>query len=367
MLHKLYVVPAQRCAGRFGLAAVIFALVLFVFGKPDALLWAASPAPLHLNMAVPYNERHPLVTEVFLPWIKAIGEQSHGSIEIDFFDANTLLIEGDALAPVVTGSLALGGILPSSISPPPPVNNVFTAYLDAPTARIASLLVWDSVQFHRALKAEMQLVHLLWAWASSPAYLHSTAKAVRSIQDMQNMKLLVWSNLMEEFVRTVGGIPVRCLPAESSQMLRKGMAEGIICPAPPLLSFDLLSYIHFTSDFPLEYYSFFMGMNKEIWNALSPEHKRIFTETTGRTMAKRCGNVLDMAESEIRHQLKEKGHTFVRVDERFQQDYQNNISPIRLQRMEKAKGLPIDGMTDFGPLLREIRSDIKRSDAGHKF
>lgn len=365
MPHNIHAAPARRGARCFGVLAVIFTIILSVFSASTAPLEATEP--LHLNMAAPYDARHPLVSGIFLPWIKAVHEQSQGSIQIDFFDANTLLIEGDALAPVVTGSLALGAILPSSLSPTPPVSDVFNAYLDAPNARIASLLVWESVQFHQALKAEMQLVHLLWAWSSSPAYLHTTDKAVHSIQDIQNMKLLVWSNLMEEFVRTIGGIPVRCMPAESSQMLRRGLAQGIICPIPPLLSFGAQPYIRFTTDFPLEYYSFFMGMNKEIWNALSPDHKRIFTETTGRNMVKRSGTALDTAESEIRQQLTDKGHIFVPVDEKFRHDYQNNISPIRLQRLEKAKALHIHGMTEFGPLLREIRSDIKRTDAGHKF
>lgn len=362
MLHRLPAIPAHCAVLTLG----IFALALSVLCGATAL-WAAKPEPLRLNVAVPYDERHPLVRHIFLPWIKSIQEQSQGSIQIDFFDASTLLIEGDALAPLVTGSLALGAILPSNISPTPPVSNVFDAYLDAPNARITSLLVWESLQFHRALKAEMQLVQVLWAWSSSPAYLHTNSKAVRTMQDMQNMKLLVWSSLMEEFVRSVGAIPVRCLPAESGKMMRQGLAEGIICPIPPLLSFDITPYIRFTANFPLEYYSFYMGMNKEIWNALSPEHKRIFTESTGRDMVKRSGNALDTAESEIRHQLAGQGHIFVTVDEKFSQDFQDSISPIRAQRMKKAKELRIHGMTEFGPLLREIRSDIKRSDSGHKF
>lgn len=369
MLHKFWMTPLLRGTRRMDIIAVLctLACALPVQAWSAEAVCPTQAKPLHLSMTAPYDSSHPVVTDVFQPWIKAIRDQSHGAIQIDLFDASTLLIESDAFIPLVTGSLSLGGILPSNISPPLPVSDLFNAYLDAPNTRIASRMVWESVQFHQALKAEMQLVHLLWGWASSPLYLHSASRAVRSTQDMQGMKLLVWSNLMEKFVASVGGIPVLCLPAESSTLLRKGLAEGIICPIPPLPSFGIAPYIHFTTDFPMAYYSFFMGMNKEIWNALPPQHKQLFTETTGRIMANRCGAMLDKIEGKVRYQLENGGHAFVPASKEFQQAYQDTVSPIRLQRLEKVKALNIPGMTEFGPLLREIYSDIRRNDAGHSF
>lgn len=324
---------------------------------------AATP-DLRLTLAIPYGTEHPVYQQVLSPWAQSIYEQSKGAIRIDIFGANALLIEADAYAPLVTGALNIGGILPTNMFPTPPVSGLLNYYLDAPNAYAASRMVWDTLQYHKALQAELQLVHLLWAWASSPTYIHTISKPIRTVADMQDVKLLVWSNMMETFVATMGGIPLRCLPAETATLLRKGLAEGVLCPTTPLFSFDIEQHVQFTTNLPLEYLSFYMGMNKEIWNALPPHHKKLFNDTTGRAISGRCGLVLDAAEHVGRRKLLAQGHTFINTDEAFQLECRKHMALIRQKQANTVKALNIPGMAEFSTLIQEIRTDIKREDSG---
>lgn len=365
MLHKSLFAPYARFITAWGRSwgRVLLGLCVWgtVVGAPSGM--TATP-DMCLTLAIPYSTEHPVYQQVLLPWAQGIHEQSKGNISIDIFDANTLLIEADAYAPLVTGALEIGGIMPTSMFPTPPVSGLLNYYLDAPNAHAASRMVWDTVQYHKALQGELQLVHLLWAWASSPAYIHSTSKPIRTATDMQGVKFLVWSNMMEKFVAAMGGIPLRCLPAETTTLLRKGLAEGVLCPVTPLFSFGIDQYITFTTDFPLEYLSFYMGMNQQIWDALPPHHKKIFNDTTGRTMSARCGLVLDAGEHAVRRKLQAQGHTFMPPSEAFQLEYRKHMALIRQTQADKVNVLNIAGMTEFSTLLQEIRLDIKREDSG---
>lgn len=340
-------------------------MILFLLPSPPVVQGQPQTAipPLQLNMAIPYNEQHPVQTGVFLPWAENIRRQSRGTIQISVFDARSLLMEVDPMASLVTGSLGLSCILPSSIFPTPPVSNLLNLYLDAPNARTASRMIWDFLQIYPPLQTELQLIHVLWAWSSSPVYIHSANKAIRSLDDMRGLKWLVWSDIMEDFITAAGGIALRCLPAESAQLLRNGMADGILCPLPPLLSFNISPYIRFTTDYPLIFLSFYMGMNKEIWNALPPTSQKLFADTAGRDMSFRCGLALDQAEDKIRTKMHEKGHTFVPANVQFQQSCQERIAPIRQARFTNTQSLNIPNMYDFRPLLYKIRNDIQREDA----
>ncbi|MEG2172430.1 MAG: TRAP transporter substrate-binding protein DctP [Desulfovibrionaceae bacterium] len=326
--------------------------------------FADSTSTLPLIMASPYDKRHALQHKVFAPWVEEIQTKSKGAIKIDQYDASTLLTEFDAYAPLVIGALNVAGVLPMTLHPIPPVSNLFAYHLDAPNSHVASRIVWDVVQTHKALQAELQMMHLLWAWSSSPVYIHTSTKPVTTIAELQGLKLLVWTDLLERFILSVGGIPVRCLPAETASMLRKGLAEGVLCPIPPLISFDISSYINFTTCVPLVYYSFYMGINKEVWYALPPEHKALLTETTGRAMAIRCGLALDVAQNEVQQQLLEQGHVFIPASKEFQQQCQDHLARLRQQYLTNIKGLNLPGMSDFSPLIREIRAAIRREDAG---
>lgn len=347
----------NKCVGLWACALLWLTACCALFFAPTlaAQEQEKNPEAISLLMASPYNILHPVQKHVFLPWIEDLRAQSKGYINIETLDANAVLIEADLLSSIVSGALPMGAVLPTSTVPNPPVSTLLNFYIEAPNSRIASRLVWDVLQQHQALKDELQLLHILWAWSSSPAYLHTISRPVRSLMDVQGMKLLVWSKGMEKLVTALGGIPIMCLPAETGPMLSKGMAEGAICPLPPLHSFGVDAYIRYTTDIPLEYFSFYMGMNHEIWAGLPDNVKQLFIESTGTNLSEHCGAALDAVENQTRKDLLAANHTFVPLNEQERMELQKHLARIRQHEASKVQALQLPNMTDFTPLIHSLR------------
>ena len=145
---------------------------------------------------------------------------------------------------------------------------------------------------------------------------------------------------MAELTQALGANPVMVPPTDSYLALERGMADGVLCPLAPIISFKISEAAKFTTSCDIAVTGFWAGVSQDLWTSLDPEAQKAFSDTTGQVMADNSGKSLDQGAAGDAQRLKAAGHTFIELSEPERTAWLEATKPLRekwVQEME-AKG-----------------------------
>jgi TRAP-type C4-dicarboxylate transport system substrate-binding protein len=100
---------------------------------------------------------------------------------------------------------------------------------------------------------------------------------------------------------------------------------------------------YYTTGLPFGRLPFFLAMNKRTWSKLSPAHKKVITDTTGRALALRATNGHVVEGNKVIAFLKKKPNvTFIEIKGQELAKAEKIMARVRDQLIKKldAKGVP---------------------------
>ncbi len=118
------------------------------------------------------------------------------------------------------------------------------------------------------------------------------------------------------------------------------MADGVLCPLAPIVSYNISEAVKFTTIADLCVAGFWAGMGQDLWKSLDPATQKAFTETTGQALAQKSGQTLDQGAAGDAKKMKAAGHTFVELTAAERAAWLETMRPLRekwVKEME-AKG-----------------------------
>jgi TRAP-type C4-dicarboxylate transport system substrate-binding protein len=142
-------------------------------------------------------------------------------------------------------------------------------------------------QYYQQFKPkEFDEVKVLYLHAHGPGILH-TKKAVHNLEELKGMRIRS-TGLSAKVVSALGGIPVAMPMGETYDALQRGMVEGSMAPLEALQGWKWGEVVKFTTESFGSAYStgFFVVMNKDKWNALSPDIQKIIEGINGEWIEK---------------------------------------------------------------------------------
>lgn len=281
-----------------------------------------------LNMTHIYVDRHPTVINAFKPWIKEIQEKTDGKVDIKYFNPGSLVPRGDEFDSTVSGAVDIGGYECARNPGKFPLNDAIYMPGIVPSAEAGSLVVWDLYNKFPEWRAEFKEIKLLWQWVSATFQVNTTKKLVRTLDDLKGMKIIGWNPLSLKILKHLGANPIQLHPLDTYLALERGMADGVLAPIAPLRSFKISDAAKYTTVVDLFVAAFWEGMNRDLWNSLSPEIQKVFMDTTGRKMARASGISLDEGAARDAEWLKERGHTFYVPPPDELQRFKDALKPI---------------------------------------
>jgi len=154
-----------------------------------------------------------------------------------------------------------------------------------PDGTAATNALWDNIVL---LEDEYAQTKLLGLWANNPSVLITREKAVRSLADMQGMKIRTPNPVMAELVKAWGGVPVSMPTTETYNAMNTGVIDAVMIGPSGIRSYKLNETAKYvTTNIPSALDSFYLLMNKSSWDGLSDAHKANLDSLTGRTMSLR--------------------------------------------------------------------------------
>ncbi|QGY40519.1 C4-dicarboxylate ABC transporter substrate-binding protein [Pseudodesulfovibrio cashew] len=297
----------------------------------------------------PTNHQAKLADE----WCKEVEKRTNGEVKVQFYPGQTLTKAPQCYDGVVEGISDVGfsclaysrGRFPTMAAVDLPMG-----YKTAAQATTTANAVYEHFK-----PAELDDVEVMYFHGHGPGLLFTTDKPVKTLEDMQNLKIRSTGN-SAKLVKALGGTPVAKSMSENYQLLQKGVVDGSMHPIESNKSFKLGEVCKFGTDsFDVAYTTvFFIVMNKGKWNSLDAKTQETIREIN-REWAVKHAQAWDDADVIGRQFLKDQGGEIVSLTPEESAKWVKAAQPVLDSYVQTADEKGLDGKA----ILEFTRSTLK--------
>ena len=301
---------------------------------------AASDVTLRLHT---FNSPKAIAVRNFIkPWAKEVADRSQGRIEVEVYPSMQLggkpsELYGQARDGVVDIIWTLPGYTFGRF----PLTEVFELPFVCGDAVATSQAL---TEFHdKWLRDEYGDTHPLVFHSTAPGHLHTTERPVRTIDDLQGMKIRIASRSSAEMIKALGGVPIGMPVPKVYEALARGVVEGAWLPWTIMRPFRVHEVTQYHTEISLFCGLFVMTMNKPRYDSLPEDLRAVIDDTTGMTLAKRLGRLWQDDEAPGRAIALEQGDQVIALSEAQRKLWRERTSPVIDAWVDKVTELGYDG------------------------
>lgn len=313
---------------------------------------------LVLMLAVPASAGTVLTYSNFFPpthvqsqlaeqWAKEVEKRTDGEVRIQYFPGGTLADARGTYDGVVQGITDIGMSALAYSRGRFPV----MAAVDLPLGYSSGKAATEVANrvYEKFTPEELDDVKVLYFHAHGPGLLFTKGTKVEKLEDLEGLKIRATGN-SARVASALGATPVAQSMSDAYQSLRKGVVDGGFYPMETNKGWKMAEVVDYcTESYPAAYSTtFFVVMNKAKWKAL-PEAARMAMEELSAEWAVRHGKAWDESDAEGRAFFKEKGGSFIALDEAEQKRWHEGVQPVIADYIEEtsAKGIDAEPVVDF--------------------
>jgi TRAP-type transport system periplasmic protein len=317
----------------------IFFLFCFLF-----LLAAASPAP---GQAKPVE----LTYSIFFPaphkntvlageWAREVEKQTQGKVKITLFPGGTLTPADKCYDGVVKGISDIGMSVLGYTRGKFPLTEVIDLPLGYKNGLSATRLI--NQYLAKFQPKEFAEVKVLYLHAHGPGILH-TKKPVAKLEDLKGLRIRS-TGLSAKVVTALGGTPAAMPMGETYDALKRGMADGSMAPMESLEGWKWGEVVKSTTESFGAAYStgFFVVMNKDKWNALTPETQKII-EGVNQEWIEKTGKIWDEIDKSGKSFTQKLGNQVISLGAAENGRWADAVKPILTDYVGNMKGKNLPG------------------------
>ena len=238
-------------------------------------------------------------------WAKEVEKRTTGKVKVQTFPGGTLLPAKNIFDGVISGMADIGNFAMSYQPGRFPISEAVDLPVGFANARVASLVLFDLIEKYKA--KEFEKVKVFTLFTCPPASL-MTSKPVKSLKDLKGMEIRV-SGTSVDVLKNLGGSGIAMPQSDTPEALQKGVVKGNFSSMEVLKDFNYAAYTPYVTLVNLQVVSFAVVMNKDKWNALPADVKKIFDDMR-REQAEWTGTYVDNHVKEALTWSKEKYKDF---------------------------------------------------------
>ncbi|MBN1479803.1 TRAP transporter substrate-binding protein [candidate division KSB1 bacterium] len=328
--------------------AVLTVLVSMLFvigcGSPDG------DKVIKLSYSVFFPPTH-IQCQTAEAWAQAINEQSNGRVEITVYPGGSLTKAPQVYEGVINGISDIGMSCYAYTRGRFPLLEAVDLPVGYPDGMTATNVANAIVQKYQP--EEIADVHTLYVHAHGPGILASKTP-VKTLADLTGLKVRA-TGLSSKIVQSLGGAPVGMSQPETYEALQKGVVDATLCPIETLKGWKQGEVIDYITNSQVIGYttSMFVVMNKEKWETLPKDIKKLFTSVSAEFIEKH-GQAWDDADAEGKAFVEELGKTIIPLPEEEAARWKQAVQPLLDEYVQTTteKGLPGDKvLADIQTLL----------------
>ena len=198
---------------------------------------------------------------------------------------------------------------------------------------------------------------LLSVFTHGPGQIYNTRRAVRTIADLEGLKIRVGGGVGNDLARNLGAVPMLKSATESYELLSSGIADGVFFPKDSPMSFKLVPLIRHVTYVPGGLYNvtFAWVANPTKWNRISAADRKLIEPLLGEALARRSGLAWDAADARGEAAVREAKIPIVIAGPQLIAEIRARAEPLEREWIEKkAKPKGVDGEA----VLKALRTEI---------
>jgi TRAP-type C4-dicarboxylate transport system substrate-binding protein len=281
-----------------------------------------------------------------MEWAKEIERRTNGRVKITIFPGGTLTAADKCYDGVVKGISDIGMSVFAYTRGRFPLTEVADLPLGIKSGLVATKLI--NAYYKKFNPKELKDVKVMYLHGHGPGFLH-TKTAVEKLEDLKGMKIRC-TGLAAKIVEKLGAVPVAMPMPDTYDSLKRGVVEGSMAPQESLKTWKWGEVVKFTTESWGSAYStgFFVVMNKEKWNGLPKDVKRIIEQVNAEWI-ERQGKNWDDIDKAGREATLAAGNKIISLSKEENMRWAAAVSPILdgYVKNMKEKGLPGDKALKF--------------------
>ncbi|MDZ7748533.1 MAG: TRAP transporter substrate-binding protein [Halofilum sp. (in: g-proteobacteria)] len=181
-------------------------------------------------------------------------------------------------------------------------------------ADTASRVLWQLYQEGR-LGEEYEGLKVLALHAHNAGLIHTTDTPVRSLEDLQGLRLRTPSPAISQMLEYLDATPVGMPPSQVYENLSKGTLDGTVFTWDAVGAFRLNEVLQYHTDARAYTVSFYFVMNQRRYDNLPAEVRQAIDDMSGMALVSRFGEWWDKWDRAGRKDAVERGHEIIAVSD----------------------------------------------------
>jgi TRAP-type C4-dicarboxylate transport system substrate-binding protein len=274
------------------------------------------------------------------PWAKKIEKLSDWRVRFTFFPNQALGKPSEQYDLVIKGIADISSGITEYTPGRFPLTSVMKLPFLGESGEKASVVLWNL--YKKYLLNEYKDVKVLWLFCHGPGQLHTVNKEVRNLEDLKGLRIRVGDPVLAKALEMLGAVPVMGTVNEGYALIKEGKADGTVIPWNGCYDFKYYELCRYHTIINMYTLPFFVVMNKEKYEALPADIKKMIDETSGEEMAVMTGRALDDEDSRVRKMAQDRGDFIYTLPKQELERWKKLTMPVGDSWVEemKKKGLP---------------------------
>jgi len=277
----------------------------FLVGSSLFVVDKAACETINLKFAHFMSPKHIQHQKSFAPFCEKVDEISGGKVKIKIYPAGQLAGAKQLADAIKTGITDIGFVIPSYTTGRFPR----TSALDLPflfdTGVNAARAFYDL--FDGYMADDYKDYRVLWLYATGPGQLMSATKPMKTIDDLNGMKLRTPSAYMTKALKLLDVNPVGMPIPKLAMSLQKKVIDGCVTPFSAVTDFRLFDLVESITEANLYTTPMTVLMNKQKYNALPDYAKKAIDLASGKPWGLHAADVYDQHDTNTVLEINKRG------------------------------------------------------------
>lgn len=239
---------------------------------------------------------HYIVKEMLEPWAAKVSEVTEGRVKVEF--TNPLGKPQAHLDLVRNGVADMGMSVHSYTATRFPLIEFAELPFTTEDGGVNSVAYWRTYEKFMMDADEHRGVKLMGVWTSPATVVFTNKDEIKSISDLDGLKLRSPSPLFDSIGKAMGSVTVNAPASESYEMLSRGVIDGLYFQYDQMENFKLDKLIKSAVAVPGGFgkSSQYMFMNERKWKSISEADRAAIEKISGEYIARDFGGKWQQSE-----------------------------------------------------------------------